>query len=113
MAGSPVDPDTAAGEGSPAAGGGPAGTLPAVGHTGHYLRGATVGNVSNAVTTTTAEQTAAFQPVTFQELVFFFWRLLGIKKKKGRTADTSKEKKQMCLKKVKGENSSDSREIRK
>lgn len=51
VVGSPVDPGTAVEEGSPAAVEGLAGMLPAVGHTGHYLQGATAGNVSNMLTT--------------------------------------------------------------
>lgn len=46
MGGSPADPGTAAGGGSPAAGEGPAGMVPAAGRTGRYLRGATARNVS-------------------------------------------------------------------
>lgn len=46
MEGSPADPGTAAGVGSPAAGGGPAGMVPAAGRTGRYLRGATARNVN-------------------------------------------------------------------
>lgn len=56
VVGSPVDPGTAVGEGSPAAGEGLAGMLPAVDHTGHYLQGATAGNVSNMLTTTAQQQ---------------------------------------------------------
>ncbi len=52
VVGSPADPGTAVEEGSPAAGEGLAGMLPAVDHTGHYLEGATAGNVSNMLTTT-------------------------------------------------------------
>lgn len=44
--GSPADPGTAAGVGSPAAGEGPAGMVPAAGRTGRYLRGATARNVN-------------------------------------------------------------------
>lgn len=51
VVGSPVDLGTAAEEGSPAAGEALAGMLPAVGHTGRYLQGATAGNVSNMLTT--------------------------------------------------------------
>lgn len=51
VVGRPVDPGTAVGEGSPAAGEGLAGMLPAVGHTGHYLQGVTAGNVSNMLAT--------------------------------------------------------------
>lgn len=46
MEGSPADPGTAAGVGSPAAGEGPAGMVPAAGRTGRYLRGATARNVN-------------------------------------------------------------------
>lgn len=52
MVGSPVGPGTAVVAGNPAAGEGLAGMLLAVGHTGHYLQGATAGNVSNVLTTT-------------------------------------------------------------
>lgn len=65
VVGSPADPGTAAEEGSPAAGVGLAGMLLAVGHTGHYLQGATAGNVSKVLTTTTAKQTAVFEPAMF------------------------------------------------
>lgn len=44
--GSPAGLGTVAVVGSPAAEEGLAGKLPAVGHTGHYLQGATLGNVT-------------------------------------------------------------------
>lgn len=50
VVGNLVDLGTAVEEGSPAAGEGLAGRLPAVGHTGHYLQGITAGYVSNMLT---------------------------------------------------------------
>lgn len=56
MVGSPADLGTAVEEGSPAAAEGLADMLPAVGHTGHYLQGATADNVSNMLTSTAKQK---------------------------------------------------------
>ncbi len=56
MVGSLVDLGTAVEEGSPAAGEGLAGMLPAAGHTGHYLQEATAGNVNDMLTTAAKQE---------------------------------------------------------